>query len=100
MLRAVSVCLALALPVACPEAARAPSAAEREACGAAVVGSQALGKACRADVECVEGLSCVGFGAAKDGACVRPAELGAACGGEVKLGGPRTDMVDFGQHAA
>lgn len=81
---------------ACAEALRATLGASRgkrgttappPSCDGVVTGEEGAGEACADDIECQEGLACVGNGSLlderdggpRDGVCIGPAAVGAKC---------------------
>ncbi len=71
-------------------------------CAAVTTGKQGAGQPCRGDVECQEGLTCVGFTDQSDGACQQPGGVGAACGHGFPDGGGAviTFTYPWGNHPA
>jgi len=68
--------------LACPEPPSAENAGSAigNPCLNFYAGLVSENGACRADHECMNGLTCVGWGAEVDGKCVKPPAIGQACG--------------------
>jgi hypothetical protein len=67
------------------------------ACAAVFTGLVPAGAACAGDHECVDGLTCVGWAAGRDGVCKIPPAIGEACGeGESEGDGGVTQTLRFG----
>ena len=69
------------------------------ACREAFVGVGEAGAPCAGDHECVDGLTCVGYTNAADGACKAPPAIGEDCGpGRSEAGSSGTGTLEFGTH--
>lgn len=69
---------------------------EAAGCSGALVGHQAVDAPCANDYECVDGLTCVGWTPASDGACKAPPGEGALCGYAIPDSGGFIDLVRWG----
>jgi hypothetical protein len=69
------------------------------ACSEVFVGQQASLAPCGQDVECQDGLTCIGWTASgADGSCESPPAVSAACGEAKSDGGPPVIPWPFGNH--
>ncbi|HEY5241141.1 MAG TPA: hypothetical protein VIJ22_06745, partial [Polyangiaceae bacterium] len=77
-----------------------PGAAEygSSACTGVVTGLQAAGKPCAIDLECVSGLTCVGWTGSTDGTCAMPGAAGQPCEQAPDAGSALDLDYGFGSH--
>jgi hypothetical protein len=68
------------------------------ACSGVVVGLQAAGAPCAVDFECKDGLTCVGWTSATDGACTAPGASGKPCEQAADAGSALYVDWGFGNH--
>jgi hypothetical protein len=68
-------------------------------CASVFAGQQTDGSPCTQDIDCLDGLTCVGWTAAGgEGACAPSPAVGAACGESPSDGGPPVIPWQFGNH--
>ena len=77
-----------------------PGAAEyaSSACTGVVTGLQAAGKPCAIDLECADGLACVGWTGSTDGTCTTPGAAGKPCEQAADAGSALDLDYGFGSH--
>ncbi|HEY3820718.1 MAG TPA: Dickkopf N-terminal cysteine-rich domain-containing protein [Polyangiaceae bacterium] len=68
------------------------------ACSDVVTGLQAAGKPCAIDLECVSGLTCVGWTGSTDGTCTTPGAAGKPCEQAADAGSALYIDYGFGSH--
>ena len=68
------------------------------ACTGVVTGLQAAGKPCAIDLECVSGLTCVGWTGSTDGTCAMPGAAGQPCEQAADAGSALYIDYGFGSH--
>jgi hypothetical protein len=68
------------------------------ACSGVVTGLQAAGAPCAVDLECQNGLTCVGWTGSTDGQCKTPGAAGAACEQAADAGSALDLDYGFGNH--
>jgi hypothetical protein len=69
-------------------------------CAAAIVGLGNNNALCSSDVECRDGLTCVGYTGGSDGTCRTPAGSGGACGSLRNDGSLGAIAIPLGSHPA
>lgn len=76
----------------------APAEYASSACSGVVTGLQAAGAPCAVDLECQNGLTCVGWTGATDGKCATPGAAGAPCEQAADAGSALDLDYGFGTH--
>jgi hypothetical protein len=84
----------------CGVGINAPAMMGTSACKVVFTGLQPLNAPCGSDIDCQDGLTCIGYNVQMDGTCQQPPATGAVCGKAPTDGGTTTLSVNwnFGNH--